>query len=190
MSKHESLDRRQAGTLLAGVVLAPLAAHPLDAAQPATKAPAAPALEWVFDLNVKVGPAQELGEAGGGRRRVIPIIGGSLTGPRSKGEVLPGGADWQTLRADGVTLLQARYTVRMDDGAVVGIINTGVRRASPDVAKRLAAGEVVDPALYYFRASPVFEVGPGPHGWLTENLFVSAGERLPDLVRLKVYKVG
>ncbi|CAN5222074.1 hypothetical protein BH10PSE3_BH10PSE3_06900 [soil metagenome] len=77
----------------------------------------------------------------------------------------------------------------MDDGQTVGVINTGVRRASPDVVRRLTAGEVVDPALYYFRATPVFEVGPGPHGWLTESVFLSLGERLPDRVRLKVFRV-
>lgn len=153
-------------------------------------ADAAPALTHVFDLRVKVAAAQELGQVGGGRRRVVPITGGDLVGPNLRGEVLPGGADWQTLRADGVTLLQARYTVRMDDGEVVGIINTGVRRASPEVARRLTAGEVVDPSLYYFRATPVFEVGPGRFGWLTDSVFVSAGERLPDLVRLKVYRLG
>jgi hypothetical protein len=201
MTDHATMSRRQAGALLAGFALSPVALRNAGAASPtvagkgaapagAAAAGAAPALDWVFDLDVKVGAAQELGEAGGGRRRVIPITGGGLTGPRMAGEVLPGGADWQTLRADGVTLLQARYTVRMPDGAVIGIINTGVRRASPEVARRLAGGELVDPSLYYFRASPVFEVGPGPYAWLTENLFVSVGQRLPDLVRLKVYQVG
>jgi len=200
MNDQGPMNRRQAGALLAGLALAPVAARTAAAAQPvvaaastgpaATQQGAAPALDWVFDLDVKVGPAQELGEANGGRRRVIPITGGGLKGPGMSGEVLEGGADWQTLRADGVTLLQARYTVRMTDGAVIGIINTGVRRASPEVARRLAAGELVDPAQYYFRASPAFEVGPGPWGWLTETLFVSVGQRLPDLVRLKVYRVG
>ncbi|MFT4251514.1 MAG: DUF3237 domain-containing protein, partial [Caulobacter sp.] len=123
---------------------------------------APPALAHVFDLLVEVGPAQELGEVGGGRRRVIPITGGRLEGPGLSGRVLAGGADWQTIRPDGVTLLQARYTVRMSDGTTVGIVNTGVRRAPPEVVARLTAGEDVDPRLYYFRATPVFEVGPGP----------------------------
>jgi hypothetical protein len=148
---------------------------------------AAPPLTHVFDLEVLVGSAQELGEIGGGRRRVIPITGGTLSGPGLTGQVLAGGADWQTLRADGVTLLQARYTIRMSDGAVIGIVNTGVRRASPEIARRLTAGETVDPTLYYFRATPVFEAS-GPHQWLTESVFVSAGERLPDRVRLRVYR--
>jgi hypothetical protein len=151
--------------------------------------PAPPPLVFSFNLDVQVGPAEELGDVGG-RRRVVPITGGRLYGDAAEGVVLPGGADWQTIRADGVTLLQARYTVRMTDGQVVGIVNTGVRRAAPDVVRRLTAGERVDPSLYYFRATPVFEVGPGPHQWLTESIFVSVGERLPDLVRLKVYRVG
>ena len=166
---------------------------PAFAAAPAHAAPAplaAPALVHRFALRVRVGPAQELGDFGGGRRRVIPILGGEAAGPGLTGTVLPGGADWQTLGADGVTLLQARYTLRAADGAVIGIVNTGVRRASPDVARRLTAGEVVDPALYYFRTTPVFEVGPGPHRWLVENVFVGVGERLPDLVRIRVFQLG
>ena len=154
------------------------------------RAAAAPALSPRFELRVRVGPAQELGEVGGGRRRVVPITGGEVVGERLNGVILPGGADWQTLRADGVTILQARYTLQARDGAVIGVINTGVRTAPAEVARRMAAGELVDPALYYFRASPVFEVGPGPHQWLTERLFVCAGERTPDLVRLTVYEVS
>lgn len=193
MPEQDPISRRQLGQAVAGLTLGSLLAPTRQArAQQAEARPAVqpPALDFVFDLDVKVAPAQELGEAGGGRRRVIPITGGTVKGPRMSGVVLAGGADWQTIRADGTTLLQARYTIQAADGQVIGVINTGVRRASPEVVKRMTAGEIVDPSLYYFRASPVFEVGPGPHQWLTENLFVSVGERLPDLVRLKVYKVG
>lgn len=149
-----------------------------------------PTLTAVCELRVKVGPAQELGEFGGGRRRVVPITGGEVVGERLNGVILPGGADWQTLRPDGVAVLQARYTLRTEDGAVIGVVNTGLRQASPAVTERMAAGERVDPSQYYFRASPVFEVGPGPYQWLTTRLFVSAGDRLPDQVRLVVYEVG
>ena len=151
---------------------------------------AGPSLTHRFSLNVKVAPAQELGEVGGGRRRVIPITGGDIKGAGLDGEVLPGGADWQTIRADGVTLLQARYTLRMKDGATVGIINTGIRRAPIEIVRRLTAGEIVAPSLYYFRTSAVFEVGPGPYQWLTESIFVCVGERLPDVVRMKVFQVA
>jgi hypothetical protein len=176
-----TLNRRGFAGVIAAAVGAPaMAATPNDG----------PALIHVFDLDVRVSPAQELGEVGGGRRRVIPITGGGLTGPGLNGEVLPGGADWQTIRPDGVTLLQARYTIKMSDGATIGIVNTGVRRAAPDVVRRLTAGEDVDPSLYYFRATPIFEVGPGPYQWLTENVFISTGARRPDRVELKVFKVA
>jgi hypothetical protein len=169
-------------TLIAAGLLAPLPARAQGRAAP-------PALTHKFDLSIRVAPAQELGEVGGGRRRVIPITGGHVSGAIT-GEVLPGGADWQTIRPDGVTLLVARYTIRLSDGATVGIINSGVRRAPLDIVRRMTAGEVVDPALVYFRTTPVFEVGPGPHQWLTENLFVATGERRPDLVRIRVFQVG
>lgn len=161
----------------------------MAAAATPTMAMAQPALTPRFELRVKVGPAQELGEVGGGRRRVIPILGGEVSGDIA-GEVLPGGADWQTLKADGVTLLTARYTMRLTDGTTVGVINSGVRRAAPDIVRRLTAGEVVDPSLYYFRTTPVFEVGPGPYQWLTENVFVATGERLPTLVKVQVFQLG
>jgi hypothetical protein len=175
-----SVNRRGfAGVVVAAASVPAMAATPNDG----------PSLIHVFDLDVRVSPAQELGEVGGGRRRVIPITGGGLIGPGLKGEVLSG-ADWQTIRPDGVTLLQARYTIRMSDGATIGVINTGVRRAAPDVVKRLTAGEDVDPSLYYFRATPIFEVGPGSYQWLTENVFISTGARRPDRVELKVFKVA
>jgi hypothetical protein len=151
---------------------------------------AAPGLTHRFDLSVRVAEPQELGEVGGGRRRVIPILGGAVTGPALRAEVLAGGADWQTIRPDGLTLLQARYTLKAEDGAVIGVINTGVRRAAPEVVRRLTAGEIVDPALYYFRTTPVFEVGPGPHQWLTESIFVGIAERYPDLVKVRVFELG
>src|SRR4051812_34190205 len=99
--------------------------------------------------------------------------------------------NWATTAADGAGWCRspaARGSA--GDGTVIGIVNTGVRQAAPEIARRMAAGEQVDPSLYYFRASPVFEVGPGPYAWLTSRLFVSAGDRLPDLVRLVVYEVS
>jgi hypothetical protein len=144
----------------------------------------------IFEIEVRVDVAQELGEFAGGRRRVVPILGGDVFGPRLNGQVLPGGADWQTIRADGVTLVRAQYTIQADDGAVIGVINTGVRRATPEITQRMAAGEVVDASQYYFRATPVFEVGPGPHAWLVGSVFIVDGVRLPDRVLLKFYELG
>lgn len=148
-----------------------------------------PGLELEFRVTATLGPVIEQGTWDGLRRRIVPITGGTVDGSRFKGRVLTGGADWQTLStADGLTQIYARYTLQHDDGAIISVINPGIRRGPADVMARLAAGEVVDPAAYYFRASPQFEAPPGPHRWLAENTFVCVGKRWPTSVELD--KVG
>lgn len=115
------------------------------------------ALDFAFGLRVRVAPALELGETQGGRRRIVPITGGSVAGPKLSGRVLSGGADWQIIRADGTAELEARYTLEAADGALISVLNRGLRHGPPDVIAKLAAGEPVDPAAYYFRCTPVFE---------------------------------
>lgn len=147
----------------------------------------------VYELTVRVAEALELGEVGGGRRRMIPILGGELHGCGTRaddsGIVLPGGADWQTLGPDGVTHLHARYAIRMSNGDIVGVSNSGIRRASADIADRMAAGLEVDHSQYYFVTTPVFEAAHGPHRWLSEHVFLARGLRYPDRVCLQVFQV-
>lgn len=149
-----------------------------------------PPLTHVFTAHVAVGPALELGALGTGRRRIVPILGGHVTGPRLSATVLPGGADWQIVRADGTAEIVARYTLRAEDGSLIGVVNAGIRRAAPDVLARLAAGEAVDPAEYYFRTTPVFEAPPGPHAWLSETVFVATGARRAAAVEIAVFTLG
>lgn len=146
-------------------------------------------LEFVFEVQGKVSQAIELGETPLGRRRIIPIDDGTVVGPRLNGAVLPGGADWQLIRRDGVAEIEARYTLRADDGAIISVVNRGMRHGPPDVMRRLIAGEAVDPNSYYFRTAPVFEVATGPHDWLMRSLFVGVGVRLPEEVRIRVFAV-
>jgi hypothetical protein len=145
------------------------------------------ALDFAFGLRVRVAPALELGETQGGRRRIVPITGGSVAGPKLSGRVLSGGADWQIIRADGTAELEARYTLEAADGALISVLNRGLRHGPPDVIAKLAAGEPVDPAAYYFRCTPVFETAAEDHRWLTRTVFVASGVRHPDLVEIKVY---
>jgi hypothetical protein len=149
-----------------------------------------PALEFALRITAALEPPIEQGTWDGQRRRIVPINGGTVEGPRFSGRILPGGADWQTLSTtDGLTQLHARYTLQHEDGTVVAVINRGVRRGPPEVMARLAAGERVDPSAYYFRASPVFEAPPGPHRWLSESTFVCVGKRWPDAVELEMWRV-
>ena len=153
--------------------------------------PPAPILEFAFEACVLIGTPLEQGMVGGNRQRIVPITGGHVSGARFSGEILPGGADWQALRPDNVLDVLARYTVRADDGAIVSIVNSGYRRGPADVIARLAAGEEVDPALYYFRTTPRFEVAADSrHAWLGESVFVCSAARFPDRVILRFFAVA
>lgn len=150
-----------------------------------------PSLTFVFEARVLVGDPVEMGPTADGlRHRMIPIIGGTVTGPKLSGIVLPGGADWQRIRtSDGLTELEARYVIRTDDGDNISVCNRGLRTGPPEVLQRLAAGEPVDPALYYFRTAPQFQTGSPRHAWLTRTLFLATGERRPTEVLIRVWAV-
>ena len=144
-------------------------------------------LSHAFTAYVDIGAPMDLGPVSTGRRRIIPITGGSVSGPRLTARILPGGADWQIVRADGTAEVVARYTLQAEDGTFISVVNTGIRRGPPHVLARLAAGDAVDPALYYFRTSPVFDVAAGPHDWLADNIFVATGERHERQVIIRIF---
>jgi len=182
MTKPPLLTRRQ---IAVGTVLA--ATLPRSASA-AVKTPAPPALEFVFEAVILLAPPVELGVVDGARRRLVPITGGSVKGPRLNGKVLAGGGDWQAI-GKVRTAVHAKYTLEASDGTRIAIDNVGVRVAAPDIIARLTAGEDLDPALYYFRTTPIFEVQAGPHDWMTRSVFVGQGIRHPDNVVLRVFRV-
>lgn len=148
-----------------------------------------PKLEFAFELNVQVSLLPEAGTTGKGIRKIISITGGSFEGPQIKGTIIPGGYDWQLVRNDGVTEIEARYLLQTDDGNMITIVNTGLRHAPKEVMQQLGNGEEVDPALYYFRSVPVFETGEPKYDWLTKNVFIANGIRKPATVIIQVWKV-
>ena len=154
-----------------------------------TDVASAPALEFIFSAQVTVAAALDLGDVGKGGRRIVPITGGVFSGPQMHGLVLPGGADWQVLRGDGVAELEARYTLRTDDGALIYVRNHALRHGPADVIAALAAGRPADPASYYFRGATFFETGDARYAWLTKHIVVSTGEREPAVVKLRFFKM-
>jgi Protein of unknown function (DUF3237) len=148
-----------------------------------------PNLRHLCDIDVDVGPIRDLGSVPHGRRRIVEIRDGSVRGARLTAEIVPGGADWQYVRGDGVVELVARYSIRTRDGTEIAVTNRGLRRAPPEVMERMARGEVVDPALVYFRTVPTFEAPAGAYDWLNRSLFVATAARLPDKVQIKVFEV-
>jgi hypothetical protein len=151
--------------------------------------PAAPKLTFAFEVRATVGAPMEVGNVAQGRRRIVPITGGVFEGPNLRGKVMAGGADWQIIRADGFTQLDTRYTLETDRGQIIYVQNAGMRHAAPDVMKRLLAGESVDPNLVYFRTVPKFETASSDLQWLTRAVFVGMGERYPNDVRIRFFRV-
>jgi hypothetical protein len=157
-------------------------------AQP-PKQPPMPALDFIFAARVTVDRPLDLGDVGKGGRRMVPITGGEFAGPQLRGAVLPGGADWQVLRSDGVAELEARYVLRTDDGALIHVRNHALRHGPPDVMAALAAGRPVAPGTYYFRGSAFFETGAERYAWITRHIIVCTGEREPAAVKLRFFKM-
>jgi hypothetical protein len=154
---------------------------------------ATPLLEPIADLVVHVTTPVEVGQVIGlntrGLRRIIPIIGGTVSGQLS-GQVLAGGADFQMVVSDTVADLDARYILALDNGHRVYVQNRALRRGTAADVARLVRGEAVDPAAIYFRCAPTFEVSDPSLAWLTESLFVGTGARYPDRVEMRFFRVA
>jgi hypothetical protein len=143
----------------------------------------------LFEAEVELAEILHLGRTPVGDRRVINILGGAFRGERLAGRVRPGGADWQIVRADGAADLDARYTLETDGGALVLVESRGLRHGPPDVLARLAAGQALDPATYYFRTALRFETADPTLDWLNRILAIAIGARRPNAVDLRVFEI-
>ena len=149
-----------------------------------------PSLKLAFNISVKVDTPIVTGQDEvNGRRQLIPILSGELTGEGLHGVILPGGVDSQVIRPSGLCELSARYGVRMDDGSSFYIQNDGIRTVPPEYVDAVKNGEFIDPDLYYFCTHPHFEVYDRRLDWLNEKIFVCCATRLPDQVILGYYTV-
>jgi uncharacterized protein DUF3237 len=144
----------------------------------------------VCRLRAELGAVQEIGTLKSGRRRVVPIAGGVVEGAELQGEVLAGGADWQIVAADGSATIEARYTLRASDGALILVHSRGMRNGPPATLARLAAGEAVDPREYYFRTVVTLETDAPAHAWVNDRLFIAVAAREPDAVVIDLYEIS
>src|SRR5258707_947673 len=111
----------------------------------------------LMTLQVEVAPPQRVGAVPHGTRAIAAITGGHFEGPKLRGKVLPGGADWTLLRSDGVLELALRIPLETDGGALIYLPSVGRRHGPADAIAALGRGEAVDPSTYYFRTVPRFE---------------------------------
>jgi hypothetical protein len=143
--------------------------------------------EFLCAVSADVGELVTLGPAPLGERRVVHLLGGTFEGPQMRGEVLPGGADWQIARRDGVLELDARYALKEERGGLVQVVSQGMRHGPPEVMARLGRGETVAPAEYFFRTIMRFETGARRLEWLNRTIAVATAERKVRQVRLRAY---
>lgn len=146
------------------------------------------ALAHVCDLVVELSPPLEMGISPVGVRRIIPIVGGKVSGPLLSGRILPVGADWQTVLKGGIADLDARYAIETGDGAIVEVVSQGVRHASEQVHARIASGEDVASSEYYMRTAIRLESGHPAYEWVNRSLFLAEGGKVANTVRLQVYR--
>jgi hypothetical protein len=173
-----------------GLVAVLIGANAATAQNTAANAVPPPALVFAFELHATVADPVVVGEVPHGLRRIVAITGGTVEGPMMKGIVVPNsGADWQLIQPDGFSELDTRYTLRTAEGQLVYVQNVGIRHAPPEVMRRLNAGEVVDPKLIYFRTVPKFETSAPELQWLTRSVFVGVGERSPNDVVVRFYRL-
>jgi hypothetical protein len=157
----------------------------------AADAPPSLSTQFVFEARVLVDKPLVVGQSSRGLRRIVPITGGTFVGPNIKGRVVPGGADWQYVRPDGVLDVDAKYTLETDDGVLIMVENRGIRHASPAVMERLGKGEMVPGNEYYFRTSAQFEApAASKYEWLNRAVFIGVAERHPDAAIIRFFKVN
>jgi hypothetical protein len=141
-------------------------------------------------LEASLGDVLDGGEVGEGRRRIVPLTGGSFIGPGLRGTLLAGAsADWQIVLPDGTALGDVRYTLQSERGDSFYVRSQGVRYGSKEVLARLGRGEDVDASEYVFRTATQIETSAPEFEWLNKGVFISVGGRQPGGVIYEVYLV-
>jgi hypothetical protein len=150
-----------------------------------------PRLTHVYRLEATLGQPLDLGDIAHGHRRIVPLTGGTFTGPEIDGRLLPGAsADWQILLPDGTALGDIRYVLQTERGDLVYVQSRGVRHGSSDVLARFGRGEDVDAAEYSFRTSTQIEAAAPDLGWMNKGVFISVAGRHAAGVTYDTYLVG
>ncbi len=174
------------------ITVTPLQPHPND---PTSPRPSSfqlpdPRLTPIYRLEATVGEPLDLGDTGRGHRRIVPLTGGTFTGPTINGKLLPSAsADWQTVLPDGTAIGDIRYTLQTEGGDVLYVQSLSIRHGSAEVLARLARGEDVDASEYTFRTSTQIETAATDLDWLNKGVFVSVGGRQPTGVVYETYLV-
>lgn len=148
-----------------------------------------PKLEHLYDMHADLEPPQVVGATPLGMRQIFIVKGGTVEGPRVKGEILPGGGDWALIRSDGAVQLDVRATLRTDDGALIYATYSGLIIAAPEIFGRLLQAQDVPLNEYYFYINPMFQTGAPQYQWLNCLIAIGRGKVVPGAVEYRVWAV-
>lgn len=168
------------GILTAALLIAVLPfAYEAQAQAPKASPVDVPQLEFIFEELVTLGTSAHPGKTPFGERNIVPITGGTFSGPNIKGTIMPGGWDWQ-LATGGCFSLKADYMIKTDDGAIINVLNRGTTCSS----KTGSSARLL--------TTPVFEAPLGRYEWLNGGAYVGTIEvtRVEDkaAVRIRFFK--
>jgi hypothetical protein len=155
----------------------PCAARAQDSATETVKPPT---LTFAFQEVVTVDPSTPIGDTPLGKRAMVRITGGTMSGEGIRGKVLPGGWDWQLTDSGGCFHLKADYMLQTDDGVMINVLNTGnwCKDSSGKTTPQLT--------------TPVFEAPKGRYDWLNGGAWVGTLEVIKvdakPAVRIRFYR--
>jgi hypothetical protein len=143
----------------------------------------------LLTVEAALGPIVSVGKTPRGHVRMVTILSGTFAGPDARGRIVPGGADWQELRSDGVLEIRAHYLLETDDSELIEVKSEGVRSASAEVLARISRGETVASNEYYFRTAIRLATASARLARYNDLLAVARGERRASSVVISVFEV-
>jgi hypothetical protein len=131
--------------------------------------------EFLLDLVLDTQPANNVGSPGV-TRVIVPVSGGTFTGPKLKGTVVGPGGDWILRRPDGSSILDVRIILQTDDSQKIYMTYRGISITPPG-------------GTQYWRIAPVFETGAEKYAWLNNIVAVGVHRTVPGKVAYRIYQI-
>lgn len=136
-------------------------------------------VEHLFTLELTTGDNSNAVIRGGptGTRLIAAVTGGTFSGEKLSGTVVPPGGDWVHVRPNRTIHLDVRLLLVTDDGESILMTYNGV-------------GVPQENAPTKIRSAPRFEVGAEAYAWLNDLQAVGIGTAGDGTVRYEVYALS
>ncbi len=152
----------------------PLAAPPAPPL-PRDHALFAPRFEFITSIRTTYSrKADLLGETPEGLRMNYYVEGGMAVGPRFNGTEVPRGAEFLTIRRDGMAIVSVRATFQSDDGALVGADISGMIDLGEDAYARAGKGQFPDSVTV--QLAPSLSTSDRRYLWMNRYQFLGVGQ--------------